>query len=317
MNRLTNILVPVDFSEASKEAIHYGSRLALAFHARLVTAHIVPFAGFTYAFPGDTSALEKQVLDEAERRLPEEIPASYRARLNTLPIVRSGDVRDELLSIVESEKIDLVVMGTHGRRAWERLFLGSTTESMLRKIPVPILTISQRSEEANSPFEVPFRRIVYATDLSETAAIGFRYCVDLVRTLGAQLTLLHVLDTRETFAFESDPEIRANLEARLHQMIKKEDGVGLPLRVEIGHGIPYRRVLNFAEESSADLLVINLQSKALLEHERALLGSTAERIIRCSRIPVLSIPSATAGNALRASNVDSEASLEMRETRIA
>jgi nucleotide-binding universal stress UspA family protein len=132
--------------------VRAGSRLALQFHANLVVAHIVPsFTGNTNAFSDAVLELERHVFAETEARLPDEIPASYRSRLSTQPIVRAGDIRDEFLSIVESEKIDLVVMGTHGRGALERLFLSSIAENMLRKSPVPIVTVSQRFEESGKP----------------------------------------------------------------------------------------------------------------------------------------------------------------------
>ena len=317
MSRIANILVPVDFSNASKAAMNFGAQLALQFQARLVVAHIVPsLAAILHSIPKDEFGLERQIFAETERQLPDEIPTSYRTRISTQSIVRAGDVRDELLSIVDSEKIDLIVMGAHGRRAVERLFMGSTAENMLRKTPVPIIIVPERSKEVSqSPVEAPFQRVIYATDLSDTADGGFRYCVDLVRSLGAQMTLLHVLDVNESVAFENKPEVRAQLQARMRKMIEGEDCIGLPLRTEIGDGTPYRRILKYAEETSADLLVINLQSNGKLERE--FLGSTAERVIRSSSIPVLSIPCATSVHILRTSNVDTEVSSEMSKTKTA
>jgi nucleotide-binding universal stress UspA family protein len=81
----------------------------------------------------------------------------------------------------------------------------------------------------------------------------------------------------------------------LHKAIKREHGGNLGVATEVVRGIPHREILKFAEGMNADLIVINLQSKGLLE--RALLGSTAERVIRSARIPVLSIPGpATSGD---------------------
>jgi nucleotide-binding universal stress UspA family protein len=129
------------------------------------------------------------------------------------------------------------------------------------------------------------------------------------------MTLLHVLDVRESVAYDNNPEVRARLEARMRKMIEGEDCLGLPLRTEIGDGTPYRRILKYAEETSADLLVINLQSSGLLERE--FLGSTAERVIRSSRIPVLSIPCATSLHFLRTSSIDSEENSETSKEKIA
>ena len=126
MIQLTNILVPVDFSFASDKAINYGLSLALQFHARLVLAHIVPsIAALNYAFPTDTYEHEKQAYADARQRLPQQVPADYRDRIELRSIVKTGDVRNELIGIMEEEKPDFVIMGSHGRRKVERFFLGS------------------------------------------------------------------------------------------------------------------------------------------------------------------------------------------------
>jgi nucleotide-binding universal stress UspA family protein len=294
MTLINRILVPVDFSDASRKAMHYGAVLASKFGASLTAAHIVPsFGAFNYAFPGDTYEFEKKVFAEAARQLPNEIPAAYRGQLKTETVVKAGDVRDELLRTIQSESADLVVMGTHGRRRIERLMLGSTTEDMLRRIPVPILTVSYRGsdKQAESPFEAPFHRILYATDLSEKSATGLHYCAGLARVLASHLTMLHVMDLRDTVAFSNEADIHASLTRRLHEAVGKEQCNDLSIATEVVRGVPHREVLKFADKSSSDLIVINLQSKGLLE--RAVLGSTAERVIRTSAIPVLSIPGAT------------------------
>jgi nucleotide-binding universal stress UspA family protein len=302
MTRISNILVPVDFSEASHKAMHYATHLALKFNAKLTAAHVIPsFPAFNYSFPQDTIEFERNALEETRRLLPEEIPAEYRAQLDSETIAKSGDVRDELLGIVADNKVDLVVMGTHGRRGVERLLLGSTAESILRRVPVPVLTISQRGvdQETESPFDVPFRRILYATDLSEDGLSGgLHYAVDLARTLGAHLTLLHVIQLRETSAFEDTATIRAHHMGELHKAIEREHGGDVAVATEVLNGTPHHEILKYAETMNADLIVINLQSKGLLE--RALLGATAERVIRAASIPVLAIPAATAADTVKA-----------------
>ena len=298
MTRISNILIPVDFSDASRKAMHYATHLAMRFSAKLTVAHIIPSLGaFDYGHPHDPREFEKKAFVETRRLLPEEIPEAYRELLNSQTIVKCGDVQDELLGIVTAESVDLIVMGTHGRRRLERFFLGSTAESMLRRVSVPILMVSKRGtdQQTELPFDVPFRRILYSTDLPEANLPGLHYCADLARSLGAHLTLLHVIELRDTPTFEDESEIHARRMGELHKAIEREHGGDLGVATEVARGIPHREILKFAEGMNADLIVINLQSKGLLE--RALLGSTAERVIRSARIPVLSIPGpATSGD---------------------
>jgi len=291
MQPIRNILVPVDFSKSSQRTMHLGAVLALKFGARLTAAHIIPsFTAFNYAFPGDTYEFERKAFAEARKRLPLELPEEMREQLNIQFIVKSGDVQDELLGIVNDENVDLVVLGTHGRRNLGRFFLGSTTETLLRRIPVPILTVSAHGENENaqSPFDAPFHRVLYATDLSDTGSSGLHYCADFARALGAHLTLLHVMDEREPTSFIDEQTAHATLMGRLHKAIEKENHGDLHAVTEVVTGVPHREILKFAETSNTDLIVMNLHGKGFLD--RVLVGSTAERVIRSAKIPVLSIP---------------------------
>src|SRR5688572_860504 len=127
MIHIKKIMVPVDFSATSKNAVNYGLSLALQFDAALILAHIVPYDATAY--------------QEAKAQLLELIPDAYRERLNFEIVVKGGSVRPEILALADDRDVDLVVMGTHGRAYFERMLLGSVTERMLRKVNVPVLTV--------------------------------------------------------------------------------------------------------------------------------------------------------------------------------
>jgi len=226
------------------------------------------------------------------------VPEAYRERVELRTIVKVGEVRSELLSIVKDEKIDLVVMGTHGRNAFERFVLGSLTERMLRKLPVPILTMSHLdpSREPAKAGPVPLRHVLYATDLSDNADVGMKFSIELARGTGARLTVLHVLKALETIYWGSEggfiaPELetlREDALCRLRLSIPDKGCDGVDISTMMTEGNPDYEILRVADEDKADLIVLNLQGKTVIE--RALLGSTAERVIRSAHIPVLSIP---------------------------
>jgi nucleotide-binding universal stress UspA family protein len=285
MIRVKTIMVPVDFSEASKKAVNYGLSLALEFESRLLLAHIAPY--------------DPQAYDSAKRLLLDLIPKEYREGLDYEIIVKAGEVRQELLGIVEDRDVGLVVMGSRGRSYFERLILGSVTERMLRKLHVPILTVSHLDPEKEilTPGPVPLRRIVYATDLAEGTEAGLEFSIRLARGLDAQLTVVHVVQAMdaafygpETAAFlpEYAEEVRARAGERLNQLVALVSDGGVPISTVLADGVPYESINRVAEENEADLIVINLQAKGRLE--RALLGTTAERVIRTANVPVLSLP---------------------------
>lgn len=294
MKKFTNILAAVDFSLASDQAVRYALSLADRFEARLTLAHVVPSSAVAnYAFPVETFQSERQAYEQARKRLPESISAEDHDRIRLRSIVKTGDVRDELMHILAEEKADLLVMGTHGRRGVERLLIGSTTESMLRRSPTPVLTVS-----VPRPADVPkqsFRQILYATDYSENAKTGFHYALELSRSFGAELVVLHVLDRLELWGSEligqlpdAITHVREASVRQMEKLIASEPSSGRTARVAVIEGAPHHEIVDYADRTGADLIVLNIQSKSFLE--RAMLGSTAERVIRLSHVPVLAVP---------------------------
>ena len=308
MIQLKNILVPVDFSRPSENAFAYALSLAVRFRAQITVAHVVAsLAGFEFTFPNGVADPEKLAIDSARQALQDFVQSRARsgagAQVQVRSVLKTGDVRDELLHIVDEEKIDLVALGTHGRRSIERFILGSTTEHLLRKLPVPILTVplmEAGAETGNSEL-IPIRRIVYATDLSANAEIGLRYAAEVARSFGAALTLLHAVDQLEAGqrfihvrgAEHSDIDsVRESAMERLRQAMASERIADTQAEAIVLDGTPHRTITQFVHDTNADLLILNLQSKGILE--RVMLGATAERVIRSSHMPVLSIPIDTA-----------------------
>ncbi len=299
MNDIKKILVPVDFSEPSKKAVNYGLSLALQFNARLVLSHIVPSStALIYTFPTESFAFEKEQARYAKSMLPTLVPERYRERVDLQTIVKVGEVRSELMGIVNDDKIDLVIMGTHGRGTLDRMMLGSLTERMLRKIPVPLLTVSHLdpAKEIHDCSPVPMRHILYATDLSDSADVGLKFSAELARGTGARLTVLHVLKTTETVYWGAEggylPEeldtLRDDALLRLRASVPAELCEGLEVETMMTEGEAAREIVRIADEDAVDLVVLNMHGKGFVE--RALVGSTAERVIRTAHVPVLSIP---------------------------
>jgi nucleotide-binding universal stress UspA family protein len=285
MIRIQNILVPVDFSDSSKRAVNYGLSLALEFKARVILAHITHF---------DSTAYEK-----AKSDLMELIPPDCRDPLTFEIIVKSGDVRSEIMGIVQDKQIDLVIMGTRGRSYFERMLLGSVTDRMLRKLHVPILTVSHLDpeKEIHTPCPVPLQKILYATDLANGSEEGLKFSIRLARSLDATLTVAHVVQFAdaafhgvEAAAFFPDfvNEVRTQAEERLSRLVALVSDGSVPISTVLAEGVPYETVNRLSEQLKADLIIINLQNKSLLE--RAVLGATAERVIRTATVPVLSLP---------------------------
>ncbi len=140
-----------------------------------------------------------------------------------------------------------------------------------------------------------YRRIVCPTDFSPTAGVAVAHAADLARAANAELVLLHVLPTmnyplRGLGMAEAFPHLQAELHTRGKERLAeamKALGTGLSVRTELRDGEPYEQVLACAKAVGADLIVIGTHGYTGLKH--ALLGSTAERVVRLAECPVLTV----------------------------
>jgi nucleotide-binding universal stress UspA family protein len=158
----------------------------------------------------------------------------------------------------------------------------------LRKSTIPVLTVCRVVKP------IGLRRILFATDLSQTATQGFGFALKLAQTAKSELTLMHVVDQTylryggAEIVPDLAPELAERAESELTMLKSEADKHNVSIETILVEGIPAEEILRAADRQDADLILINIGRKALVD--RALLGTTAERIIREARVPVLSIP---------------------------
>lgn len=146
MSPPTQILVPIDFSPYSEQALEYAVGLAHALGAKvhLVNAIGMPALGAPELGLAFTTSMIDQLTVENRKEL-DKLAATHRNGSNIGEVmVRTGDARDVILQAAEQLGADLIIMGTHGRRGLSRALLGSVAESVVRTSPVPVLTVRGR-----------------------------------------------------------------------------------------------------------------------------------------------------------------------------
>jgi nucleotide-binding universal stress UspA family protein len=149
MITLKKVLVPTDFSECSDAAVKYGRALASVFGATLHLLHVVqdpytqPWAA--EAFPAPLGDLLEQWQTQARERMVAQIPEPDRDKVMVAAMVGSPIV--EILRYASEQKIDLIVIGTHGRGPLGHILLGSVAERVVRKAPCPVLTVRHPQHE--------------------------------------------------------------------------------------------------------------------------------------------------------------------------
>ena len=142
---IKRILVPTDFSEPAEAALKWATTLAREVDAQLYLLHVVP-EPYAYPWGSELSTMPlTDILAESERSADEQL--HQLAAITQLPLQRVatraviGTPVDQILATIAEENIDLVVLGTHGRGLVGHLLLGSVAERVIRRSPVPVLTM--------------------------------------------------------------------------------------------------------------------------------------------------------------------------------
>ena len=288
MIKLASILCPVDFFPASERAFDYAVALARNYDSTLHLLHVVSAVMPTsYEYQLNTADILKQLEEDATKKLKDLATAAAGKGVRVRSHLQTGDIHESLEKAVGDTQADIVIMGTHGRRGFERWFLGSVTERVLRKCPVPVLTMSNVGSAIRVPPDV--NKIMVTTDFSEGTNRAMEFAFAIAQEAPAEVTLLHVMQ-QPPEGREPLEGIRKVLEEHLDSMVPSEvrNWCHVVPRVEIG--TPYQRILAIAKETDVDLIVMNIHGIGIWE--RAVMGATAERVLRAAECPVLAIPKA-------------------------
>jgi len=155
MIRIDRILVPTDFSEFSRPAVNYAVAMAERFAAQLHILHVVPdpamlvpdAAVFTVE---SMQAQSEKLVADAERML-QQIPEPSVVVQSITRAVRVGAAFMEIIEYAQSQQIDLIVIGTHGRSGFAHILMGSVAERVVRKAPCPVLSVKPEGHQFVSP----------------------------------------------------------------------------------------------------------------------------------------------------------------------
>ncbi|MEE9605694.1 MAG: universal stress protein [Candidatus Scalindua sp.] len=152
MINLKKILCPIDHSDGSKEALKYAVSFAMKNEAKLYLLHIIDIRSFDESI--DTMAAQipnDETIKQLKTKLLECIPEEIRSDLQIEALVVQGIPFAEIISIAKTNKVDMIVMGTHGRTGLAHIMIGSVSEKVVRKAHCPVLTVRQSGHKFVMP----------------------------------------------------------------------------------------------------------------------------------------------------------------------
>ena len=145
MKPFEKILVPVDFSEVSPKIAPVAYNVVKAGDASvhlLFVARMFHYYAEVYVNVGSIEAMQGEIIRGAEKKMDEFVEAHFKGYPNVTAKVILGDPAEEILRYADSEKMDLIIMGTHGRKGLERVLFGSVAERVIKMSPIPVLSIN-------------------------------------------------------------------------------------------------------------------------------------------------------------------------------
>jgi nucleotide-binding universal stress UspA family protein len=301
MVTISRILCAVDFSDFSRDALDHGVVLAKWYTAQLSVLHVYTLPQPVMAGGGVPSNLltspptREEVIEEVRRFCAPSLTAFDQ---DVEIAVKEGNAAKEIAREAERSTADLLILGTHGRTGFERLFLGSVTEKVLRSTRVPVLTIPPAVRTPGSPL---YKTILCALDFSDASLRALEYALSLARQADARLIVLHVIEnilgdlSAERLGHLTLSEYRRHLEedaaTQLKAVIPDEARVWSTPVERIEKGRAYAEILRVAAEERVELIVIGVQGRGALN--RMLFGSTTQRVIAQAGCPVLTLHSGT------------------------
>ncbi|SEP99198.1 universal stress protein [Natrinema salaciae] len=282
---ISRILVPTDGSDPARAALehaldvatNYGATVQLLYVADTKTPSLTRLGG--------------DVVDVLERE-GDEIIADAAALAEDRGVdvateVVQGDPRTVITDAATGERFDLVVMGAHGRRGIGEYVLGSTTDCVVNRSEVPVLTVRSAADATQ---RYPYTDILVPTDGSDHATVALDAAASIAARHGATLHLLSVVDELPEVIDAASTDLSEQLEENVQEVLDEAEATARRAGVDdvtttIATGSVSREITSYADAEGIDLVVMGTHGHSDLD--RHLLGSFTERVIRTSPVPVL------------------------------
>lgn len=285
--QLKQILYLTDFSQPSEAALPFAMGIARSHGSTVHVLHVLTAP--LDAYP-DALKADRQIAETEMKRVE--------PKLAGLPhdtaLAHALDLWSPIEQAIRDEHIDLIVLGTHGRTGPGRLVLGSVAEEILRRSPVPVMTVGP-DVEPGAIREGSLDRILFATDFGPHSAAALPYAVALAKENHARLLLLHALPKRRETGNGNEAAGKRHRSAaeafhELHEMLSSDLALPHPPDFAVEFGKPADAILAAADQRGACVIVLGIHGAGAHPHAAAHLeGSVAHKIVAHAPCPVLTV----------------------------
>lgn len=278
------ILVPTDGSGVAASAAETAINLADRFDAQLDVVYVVETERLAYLVDESREELTRRGTDavsEIEQR-------ATSAGVTTVTEVIDEDrsVHRNILEYADSQRCELIVMGTHGRTGVGRLVLGSVAEQTLRESRVPVMTVHE-----GTATDADLESLLVPFDGSKSGLAAVDHALDLAASTEGGVSFLNVVNHATIAGAETSAgTVIDALEEAGERIVETAAGRARKRGVNVNDttvriGSPFRTIVEYADRNDIDGIVMGTHGRSGID--RFLLGSVTERVIRQTDVPVI------------------------------
>ena len=293
-----NILVATDFSDASAHALQSAAAITGKNHGELFVLHVVPPEPHLTVPLDPLPADYDEPYQVAKHRMNKLVDGEVVSHLRHQEIIERGSIGDVVANVIREKKIDLLVVGTHGRTGFQKIVLGSVAEELFRRASCPVLTVG--------PAAVPgreMRRVLFATDLGPSSVRALPYALDLANKGNGELILLNLVSPipvnyvgpgwfPDDGFMEKEENLKKDALKKLQDLVPSDD-----LKCKVKHLFELQfaaeGIIQAAREHNVDLIVMGIRGSGASGPRLAahMPWATAYEVVCMVRCPVLTIRS--------------------------
>jgi nucleotide-binding universal stress UspA family protein len=302
------ILVPLDGSSFAEQALPWAVSIAKRADAALEVLHVYSPLPAIY---GDDASVSISSLEATLRKQKEGYLEQIASRVLDVTGMRvkarffEGDTAGTVARVASNTEVDMVVMTTHARGPFGRLWLGSVADELIRHLPMPLFLVPPREGLAELDADRFIRQVLLPLDGTALAEQMLKPALALGKLMNSDYTLLRVIRPILTFSFplqgselgaeaESmmsrvkaiQTDLRKEAYAYLEHVVRKCNSGALAAKIMVAEDEqPGVAILRTADETGADLIALETHGRRGLS--RLLMGSVADKVVRGAKVPVL------------------------------
>ena len=285
---LKNILYTTDFSPSAEAAAPYAWELAKRYGAKVMALHVRPVEANGMVPPEAWAAVHEANVLQANQQAGH-LKSLFRGVENEVEVTE-GAVWDVISKTIEEKEVDLLVTGTHGREGLGKMVMGSHAENILRHSPVPVLVVGPYVRSGPET-TTRMKRILFATDFSEASLAALPHAISLAEENQAELDILRVVPPQKSGELVHPSELMDATVRQMKQLFPMEAEEWCKPRFIAEIGEPAQKILQVAELSKADLIVLGVKRVYRALGVTHIPWTIAHKIVAEARCPVLTVRS--------------------------